>query len=168
MSIEKRASTPRSHVSTSGTFAAVPQAFEGADGSLAYALKPEFAAVPAPGDTSRTVLVTPFDRALLDFGAVNLDDIDTAKIVRDCELLKKVAQNNPQELRQIIAALRTGAGDDEQAAALATVQRLGLTEAAAAQAGGGLLGLLLFGGACLLLSCTAHCNGKKDETEHPE
>ena len=168
MSIEKRASTPRSHVSTSGTFAAVPQAFEGADGSLAYAFKAEFAAVPAARDTSRTVLVTPFDRALLDFGAVNLDDIDTAKIVRDCELLKKVAQDNPEELRQIIAALRTGAGDDEQAAALATVKRLGLTEDAATRAGGGLLGLILFGGACLLLSCTAHCTGRdKDETEHP-
>ena len=167
MSIEKR-HAPRSHLSTSGTFAAVPQAFEGADGSLAYAFKPEFVAVPATGDASRPVLVTPFDRALLDFGAVNLNDIDTAKIVRDCQLLQKVAQDNPEELRQILAALRTGAGREERVAALATVKRLGLTEEAATQAGGGLLGLLLFGGACLLLSCAAHCKGGKDETETPE
>lgn len=71
-------------------------------------------------------------------------------------------------MRQILAALRTGAGREERVAGLATVKRLGLTEEAATQAGGGLLGLLLFGGACLLLSCAAHCKGGKDETETPE
>ena len=168
MSIEKRVPAPRSYISTSGTFAAVPQAFAGADGSLAYAFKAEFAAVPAAGDTSRTVLITPFDRALLDFGAVNLKDIDPAKIARDCELLGKVAQDNPEALHQIIGALGTNAGREERAAALATVKRLGLTEEAATQAGGGLLGFLLFAGAALLLSCSAHCKGGDDETNSPD
>lgn len=82
MKSDRQPASPRAHVATSGTFAAVPQGFPGADGSLASALKPEFAAVPTAGDPSRVFFVTPPDRVLLDFAAVDPADLDPAKLAR--------------------------------------------------------------------------------------
>ncbi|MBZ5713014.1 hypothetical protein [Nannocystis pusilla] len=162
-------SLPRAHVSTSGTFAAVPQGFRGADGSLAYALKPEFTAVPTAGDPSHVLLVTPPDRVLLDFGAVDPADLDPAKLARDCEIIRCAALADPDALRRIVAALRPDATRAEQEAAVQAAERLGLTEAAAADAGGGLLGVVVIVGACLFASCfTAHCKSKQEETTPPD
>lgn len=168
MKSDRQPASPRAYVSTSGTFAAVPQGFRGADGSLAYALKPEFTAVPTAGDPSRMLLVTPSDRVLLDFGAVDPADLDPAKLARDCELVRRAAVSDPDALRRIVAALRPDASRAEQEAAVQAAERLGLTEAGAADAGGGLLGIVVIAGACLFASCfTAHCKGKNQEETTP-
>lgn len=164
----KPSTTPRAHVSTSGTFAAVPQGFAGADGSLRYLLKSEFIALPADGDPGRVVLRTPTEWGLLDVGAVDPADVDLAKVGRDLEIMRQ-ALEHPAELHRILAAVRPGATRAEQEEAAAIANRLGLSEQAAAAEGGGLLGLLLIAGAALLLSCqTAHCNSDKQDTKPPK
>ncbi|HEY8377528.1 MAG TPA: hypothetical protein VIK91_13630 [Nannocystis sp.] len=168
MSVDRPTIPPRAHVSTSGTFAAVPQGFDGADGTLRYLLKSEFIPLPAAGDTSRVVLRTPTEWGLLDLGAVDLADVDLDKVGRDLEILRN-ALAHPAELRQILAATRPGATPAQQAAAVALAAKLGLTEKAATDAGGGLLGTLFVVGAALLLSCQfAHCNKDKEETTPPD
>jgi hypothetical protein len=168
MSVDRTATPPRAHVATSGVFAAVPQGFEGADGSLRYLLKSEFIPLPAAGDPSRVVLETPTEWGLLDIGAVDLNDVDLHKVARDLDILRHALQH-PADLRQILAATRPGATRAEQAAAVALAERLGLTEKAAATAGGGLLGTLLLVGGALLLSCQfAHCNKHKEDTTPPD
>ena len=163
-----RSSPPRAHVSTSGTFAAVPQGFDGADGSLRYLLKSEFIALPADGDPSRVVLRTPTEWGLLDVGAVDLADVDFNKSARDLDILRR-ALDHQAELRQILAATRLHATRQQQAAAVALAEKLGLTEKTAADAGGGLLGTLLLVGGALLLSCQfAHCNSDKEESTPPK
>ncbi|MBZ5712300.1 hypothetical protein K7C98_23915 [Nannocystis pusilla] len=79
MSVD-RSDLPRTHVVTSGTFAAVPQGFEGAKGSLRYVLKPEFQTVPVPGHNQLATWAVPRGHALLDLAAVHLNDLDQATL----------------------------------------------------------------------------------------
>lgn len=169
MSIDKRTQPPRSHVTTSGTFAAVPQGFEGAKGSLRYVLKPEFQVVPAAGDAGRPVLAVPREHALLDLGAVDLADLDPATLARDCELVAKAVRENFAELLRIVAAFGPHGTAELQAEALELAERIGLTESAAAKAGGGFVGILVIAGACLMASCFASCPPPKGgETTPPD
>lgn len=168
MSVDRPITSPRTHVPTSGTFAAVPQGFEGAKGSLRYVLKPEFRVLPAFGDASRGVLAVPREHALLDLAAVNLADLDAATLARDCEILARAVQENFEDLRRIVAAFGPHGTPELQAEALELAELLGLTESAAAKAGGGLLGVIVIAGACLFASCFASCPPKDPETDHPK
>lgn len=103
MSIDRPAS-PRPHVVTSGTFAAVPRGFEGGQGSLRYVIKPEFQTVPAPDDAGRVLLAVPRHHALLDLSAVNLADLDPAALARDCELVATAVRDHFDELVRVVAA----------------------------------------------------------------
>jgi hypothetical protein len=168
MSVDRPVTPPRTHLSTSGTFAAVPQGFEGAKGSLRYVLKPEFQVVPAVGDASRAVLAVPREHALLDLAAVDLADLDAATLARDCELVAKAARENFEDLRRIVAAFGPHGTPELQTEALELAERLGLTESAATKAGGGLLGIVVIAGACLFASCFASCPPKNPETVPPD
>jgi|JI10StandDraft_1071094.scaffolds.fasta_scaffold80445_1 hypothetical protein len=167
MTIEKHDRAPRTHVITSGNFVAVPQGFEGGKGSLRYVLKPEFRVIPAADDNSRATFDVPRQHALLDLAAVDLTDLDAATIIRDCEIVATAAREHFEDLQRIVAAFGANGTREQQAEALATAERLGLTESAAAKAGGGLLGVLLIAGALLLSSCMASCPPKDPETNHP-
>lgn len=164
---DRPTNAPRTHVSTSGTFAAVPQGFEGAKGSLRYVLKPEFRVVPAAGDARQAVLAVPRGHALLDLAAVDLADLDAATLARDCELLAKAVRENFDDLRRIVAAFGPHGTPELQAEALALAERLNLTESAAAKAGGGLIGVVVLVGACLFASCFAHCPPPEGGETHP-
>ena len=168
MTIEKHARAPRAHVITTGNFVAVPEGFEGAKGSLRYVLKPEFQVVPAHGDNRQATFVVPRQHVLLDLAAVNLADVDAATIIRDCELVAKAARENFADLQRIIAAFGADGTSEQQDEALAIAERLGLTESAAAKAGGGLAGILLIAGLCLMASCFASCPPPQKETTPPD
>ncbi|MBZ5714696.1 hypothetical protein [Nannocystis pusilla] len=160
---------PRTHVVTSGTFAAVPQGFEGGVGSLRYVIKPEFQTVPAVGDASRVLFAVPRGHALLDLAAVNLADLDQATLQRDLELVSAAVLDHFPELLKIVAAFGPHGTDRQQAEALEIAERLKLTESAAAKAGGGLLGMVVIVGACLFASCFATCPPKDGgETVPPD
>ncbi|MDC0668396.1 hypothetical protein [Nannocystis radixulma] len=167
MSVD-RSDSPRAHVVTSGNFAAVPQGFEGGEGSLRYVIKPEFQTVPAPGDPGRVLFAVPRGHALLDLAAVDLADLDRAALARDCELVAAAVRDHFDELVQVVAAFGPHGTTEQQAQALVIAERLGLTESAGAKAGGGLLGMVVIVGACLFASCFASCPPKKGETTPPD
>lgn len=167
MSID-RSAPPRTHVVTSGTFAAVPQGFEGGEGSLRYVIKPEFQAVPAPGDAGRVLFAVSREHALLDLAAVNLADLDRAALARDCELIAAAVRDHFDDLLRVVAAFGSHGTAEQQAEALVIAERLKLTESAAAKAGGGLLGIVVIAGACLFASCFASCPPKHPETTPPD
>lgn len=168
MTVDRPIAPPRAYVSASGTFAAVPQGFDGAKGSLRYVLKPEFQSVPPVGDARQVVLSVPREHALFDLAAVRLADLDAETIVRDCELVAKAARENFDELQRIVAAFGSDGTPEQQDEALAIAHRIGLSETAAAKAGGGLLGVLVIVGACLMASCMATCPPKQRETNPPD
>lgn len=168
MSVD-RSDSSRTHVVTSGTFAAVPQGFEGGEGSLRYVIKPEFQTVPAPGDAGRVLFAVPREHALLDLAAVNLADLDRAALVRDCELVAAAVRDHFDDLLRVVAAFGPNGTAEQQAEALVIAERLKLTESAAAKAGGGLLGIVVIAGACLFASCFASCPPPKGgETTPPD
>ncbi|MCY1054756.1 hypothetical protein [Nannocystis sp. SCPEA4] len=156
MSIDRK-DPPRSHVVTSGTFAAVPEGFEGGVGSLRYVLKPEFQAVPVLGRNQLATWAVPRGHALLDLSAVNLADLDQAAVQKDVELVSAAIRDHFPELLKIVSAFGPQGTAEQQARALEIAERLKLTEAAAARAGGGLLGMVVIVGACLFASCFANC-----------
>ncbi|WAS97217.1 hypothetical protein [Nannocystis punicea] len=159
----------RTHVVTSGTFAAVPQGFEGGEGSLRYVIKPEFQSVPAPGDAGRVLFAVPRGHALLDLAAVNLADLDRFALARDCELVAAAVRDHFDDLLRVVAAFGPHGTTEQQAEALEIAERLKLTESAAAKAGGGLLGMVVIVGACLFASCFASCPPPKGgETTPPD
>lgn len=168
MSID-RSDSPRTHVVTSGTFAAVPQGFEGGEGSLRYVIKPEFQAVPVGGRDQLATWAVPRGHALLDLAAVNLGDLDQAALQRDLELVSAAVRDHFPELLKIVSAFGPHGTDKQQAEALVIAERLKLTESAAAKAGGGLLGMVVIVGACLFASCFASCPPPKGgETTPPD
>ncbi|MDC0672471.1 hypothetical protein [Nannocystis radixulma] len=166
MSVDRK-DPPRSHVVTTGTFSAVPEGFDGAKGSLRYVLKPEFQAVPVPGRNQLATWAVPRGHALLDLAAVNLADLDHATFQRDLELVSAAVRDHWTELLKIVSAFGPHGTAEQQAEALKIAERLQLTEAAAAKAGGGLLGVVVIVGACLFASCFASCPPEDPETEHP-
>lgn len=163
-----RSDSPPTHVLTSGTFAAVPQGFEGGEGSLRYVIKPEFQPVPAPGDAGRVLFAVPRGHALLDLAAVNIADLDRAALARDCELVAVAVRDHFDDLLRVVAAFGPHGTAEQQAEALVIAERLKLTESAAAKAGGGLLGIVVIAGACLFASCFASCPPPKPETVPPD
>jgi hypothetical protein len=156
MSVDRK-DPPRSHVVTTGTFAAVPEGFDGAKGSLRYVLKPEFQTVPVVGRNQLATWAVPRGHALLDLAAVDQADLDQATLQRDLELVSAAVRDHFPEVMKIVAAFGPHGTAEQQAKALEIAERLKLTEAAAAKAGGGLLGMVVIVGACLFASCFANC-----------
>jgi len=115
------------------------------------------------------VFAVPRGHALLDLAAVNLADLDPAALARDCELVAAAVRDHFDDLRRVVAAFGPNGTAEQEAEALVIAERLGLTESAAAKAGGGLLGLIVIAGACLFASCFASCPPPKGgETTPPD
>lgn len=107
MSHEEKTVHPRRSLPIAGTFISVPEAFPGVDEGLVHAFKLGFQVIHSQqSDQSshlgRGVFV---DVALLDVGALSLAAFDFQKLARDCELLREVFLNAPEEVLKIIAAL---------------------------------------------------------------
>jgi hypothetical protein len=161
---------PRTHISATGSFVSVPSAFKNVPEGLEHVLKMEFRTVFSEENILGDTTYSP-DWVLVDVGAAVPDSLDFKRIARDCDLLKDIALNYPDQLRQLIKAFQPNASLRERESAFKIAQEIGLTEEASIQAGGGLLGLLVLVGGALLLAgcegCTAHGHSNKEETNHP-
>jgi hypothetical protein len=148
-------SSPRLDVQ-GGTFVSIPSAFPDADEGFVNALKLEFRPFFSEAVTDPLNIQTSFgtDKCLIDFKAINASALDGEKLAIDCEILARVAREQPERLQDLIAAQQKPGGFSE-AASIAS--ELGLTEPAALAAGGGLLFLLV---AALILAAAGceHCH----------
>lgn len=124
-----------------GSFISVPSAFENVDKGLRDMIKLEFKTVFSEESSDPLKLETVFstDKILVDIGAVKPSAINPEKIIKDCELVKQVALNHPQQLRQFIEKFQ----DYDIDSAYDIVNEIGLTEEASIKAGGGLIFTLL-------------------------
>ena len=120
-----------------GSFISVPSAFENVDKRISDIIKLEFKTVFSEESSDPLKLETVFstDKILVDIGAVVPSAINPEKIIKDCELIKQVALNHPQQLRQFIEKFQNLDLDE----AYNIVNEIGLTEEASIKAGGGMI-----------------------------
>ncbi|KAJ6445242.1 hypothetical protein O9K51_00001 [Purpureocillium lavendulum] len=96
-------------------------------------------------------------RALIDLTEVDTRDIDYKKLERDCELLKDVINNNHDEIGMVLRLVCSGKATLETiGSTAATLDKIGFTEKAFRDKGGGLIGLIVVAVACMLI---AGCDG---------
>jgi hypothetical protein len=154
----------RTQVAVDGAFLSVPAAFEGTPEGLIHSFKLSIVPVTSidqtPGHGSRQTFDTHVhaSRALLDFAAVDMADIDLSRVGRDCELVMRAIRDHPDT---VLAALEAVCGDTQSNesihSAAAELTRIGLTEQTMLDEGGGIIPLILLAGACLLIAGCEHC-----------
>jgi hypothetical protein len=150
-------------VATAGSFVSLPEAFEGADNAVKFA--PKIEVRTARFDDSKHPLkldhIMSPHTLLLDLEAVDANSIDLKKLIRDCEILKNVAERYPKELLSIIAAFSADAPHDRILEAVKTAEKIGISEAQALKDGGGFLIILVVVAALALSGCKgcAHTEG---------
>jgi hypothetical protein len=151
-------SRARTTVPEGGTFVSVTSAIPDADKGIRDALKLEFRQfVDESVNTSDPLgIKTSFatDRFLVDIAAIDADAIDAKKLAKDCEIVARVVTGQPERIRDLVAAQQKPGGFT---AASKIASELRLTEAAASDAGGGLLWLLVIAVAVMAGSCE-HCH----------
>lgn len=164
--------------STRGGFVAVPIAFEGTPQSIINAFKlemvPKIIVKRELGKTTEhafgTDVVT--NRALVDFAEVDAGEIDYDKLERDCEIMKDALGANRDEIDLVLKLVCSGKATIETIEAAATsLAKVGLTEGAFREKGGGLIGLLVVIGLALLAEgCRgcAHLSGARRDEREPE
>jgi hypothetical protein len=165
----------RSEVCNHGAFLSVPAAFEGGDASVTHAIKMEFATTIQKPDSSEFSFETTFstDRMLVDFGAVLPGSIDLKRIERDCDFIKMIVQQNPSAIQTLLAAVagENGGEPSQILEASRLMQKVGFTERAAHEEGGGFIPLLIVAAAALFVagcqSCTAHGTAGRRPPAHP-
>lgn len=142
-----------------GTFLSVPSAYPDADEGIRNALKLEFRPFVSPENYSasgppqvRTSFAS--DKCLIDFMAIDPSALDGEKLAIDCEILARVAREQPDQVRRLIAAQQQPGGFTEAAA---IAGEIGLTESSARAAGGGLLWLVIIAVVLAADSCE-HCH----------
>jgi hypothetical protein len=153
----------RTEVSPGGSFVSIPGAFEGADASIVNAPKISVG-VGSYGDSKHPLgldFVMDPHLMLLDLEAVDAKAFDPKRLLRDLDLLKSAVEKQPEQIRTILQAFVADAPYDEILKVAALVDRLGLSEAKAVAAGGGLLWVLVVVAAVALSSCKdcAHTKG---------
>jgi len=168
---------PQTHTpaSLSGSFLAVPMAFEGTPAGLANALKvpviPQLisssssssSTAPSPGTPSpeqhQLNITTRTDHALIDFSAVDPLAIDFKQLQADCELMKESLATHRDALTQALKLVSSGGASPQEIEAMATaLSKAGLTEQGFRERGGGLVGLVVVVVACLLVAGCRGCD----------
>lgn len=156
----------RSEISTLGSFLSVPDAFPGVDSEVKNVVKFEFKTVFSDDNEVQTLLST--DLALIDIAAVDPEKLDYKKMAVDCDLIKEIVEKHPDELKECLIALQAGDALGVQKAEEIT-KRIGLTEAAFVEAGGGFFWLII----PIIIAATAGCgasnkikNNKTTPTSH--
>ena len=159
---------PRSALLHTGSYVSIPEAFNGADKGVKFA--PKIAVGVGRFDDARHPLkldlVMDPHQLLLDLEAVDPGAIDLDKIVRDCDLVKKVALTHPEKLSSIAAAFGSDVPHKQILAAARTIEEVGLSEEQVARSGGGLVQLLVLLGLLAAASCKgcAHTKGRVRQT----
>lgn len=150
----------RVEVSTHGTFRSVPGAFAGARRGLQNAVKLEFRTLLETDRMRhlrpRTVFLPQW--LMVDVGAVDLRAVSLRQIVHDCDLLKRVALERPDDLRRLIGVFQPRVRQTKKslAAAARLAESLCLTEYESRKSGGGIIVVLIAVAAAVLASGCAH------------
>jgi len=107
--------------------------------------------------TFATATVT--DRALVDFGAVDPNQINFDHVARDCELLVEALREHPDVIRKALEVVCGGPPTEaEITSATAAITEIGLTEQGTRERGGGVVAVVLVVAAVVLLGgCLAEC-----------
>jgi hypothetical protein len=82
------------------------------------------------------------DSMVVDFSEVNADKFNFDALAMDCDIVKQVASEHPEELRQLLREMQRGTPEGIKQA-LRITERIGLTEGAAVKAGGGFFFLII-------------------------
>jgi hypothetical protein len=115
-------------------FIAFPEDFRNASPDLRNVVK----IIHRPAVDGDTVVLKFYTDAMaVDFSEVDAERFNFEALAVDCDMVKRAAQESPEELRELIRQLQSGTSDGVRRSAEIT-ERLGLTEAAAIKAGGGL------------------------------
>lgn len=154
----------RTQVAVDGAFLSVPAAFAGAPDGLIHSFKLSVVPVTSVEHDATHGSRQAFDthvhasRALLDFAAVDLADVDLDRVKRDCELVMRAIADHPDT---VMSALQAVCGDEQSNESIhlaaAQLERIGMTEQATLDEGGGIIPLILLAGACLLIAGCEHC-----------
>lgn len=150
-----KASKLRPEIEASGSFVAVPVAFPTADAGVQNAVKFECTTVFSEDYGLQTLFST--DRVLIDLGAVAPEGLDFKKLAVDCDLIKQIALEHGNDLRECLIALQTGESSEIQRADK-IAKKIGLTEEYFTKAGGGFffviiaVGIALGAGGCATLN----------------
>jgi len=82
------------------------------------------------------------DAVVVDASGVDVDLFNADAVAVDCDLIKRMALEFPAELRQLVEEMQRGTSEGVQRA-LKIAHRIGLTEQAAVEAGGGFFIILV-------------------------
>lgn len=112
------------------------------------------------------------DRALIDFAEVDPAEINYDKLKRDCDLMKLALENHRNEIDQALRLVCAGdASTDDIGTVAALLTKVGLTEEAFREQGGGMVGLIIAIAAIMLAAgCDdlATTSGAKRKIPAPE
>ena len=146
-----------------GSFVSIPGAFTSTDEGLRRAIKFEFQTEFREKSDDPLNLHEVFftDRFLVDLNAVELGAINPDKIIKDCDFVKNIATNHPEELREIVGALKKA--DIKKGEKI--IKEIGFTEEDSIRSSGGLIGLAILLVAVVALSGCAHCNAKRPASD---
>lgn len=141
-----------------GSYVSVPGAFKDADEGVKHFLKMEFTTHLSDKSSDPLKLETGFstDHVLLDFKGMVPSDLDSDKIVKDCDFLKEIALKHPEKLRQLAEAYTESPTGFKKAYAIA--KEIGLTEESAVKAGGGVFWLVAIAALALMSGSCEHCH----------
>jgi hypothetical protein len=145
---------PDQSVVLPGGFISEADAFADAPPHLRHVVKLMYR--PTVLDDGSLSLEFSTDAVVLDYSDVNPDDLDSDTVTADCDLIKRIAGQHPEQIRKIFKEMQRGTREGMDAAdRLAT--DIGLTEGEALKAGGGFIWVV---GLLLLAGC-AHGNSNK-------
>lgn len=153
----------RSFIPATGSFISLPEAFDTADPGVRLAPKIEIQV----GKFQDSKHPLGFDyvmrphQVLIDLEAIDTQQFDAKKVIKDCELLISACRERPEDVRKILAAFAKDAPHEKMLEAERIAEKLNISEAKAVKAGGGLLWLVVIAAAVALSSCKgcAHTKG---------
>ncbi len=123
-----------------GVYVPVPDGFMDADQELRNLFKFEFKTEYSDKHLVKTVYST--TRTLIDLSELGSRRLNIKKMIKDCDYLKSILEKYPDEITASLKALN----DNSKAGIVRSEKirkKIGLTESAAAKAGGGLLWLII-------------------------
>ena len=136
----------KTYTQLTGAFVSVPAAFEGADSDITDVIKVPIEFEHTRSDLEHTYISGGASNSALLFDLRELPSrFDAKKALRDCDLMRDIIANNPADIEEIVKSVRAvalGEGDREHVGTL--LRRLGLSERAFADQGGGFIWILIF------------------------
>jgi hypothetical protein len=134
-----RAATNTAPIAVTGGFISFPAEFRDAPPDLRNVLK----IIHRPAVRDGAVgLEFATDAMVVDSSNVDADLFNTHAVAIDCDLIKRMTLEYPDELRQLVKEMQRGTSEGVHRA-LEITKRIGLTESSAVKAGGGFFFLVI-------------------------